>query len=168
MAGKTRRAGYEERKRLPVVDEGLEERRSILWRNFLTAHAAAIDRIEDDLGEAEVLPLSWYDVLLALYEAPDRRLRMYELASAILVTRGGLTRLVARIQKAGLLRREPDPEDGRGLYAVLTEEGLEALRTSWPIYARGIAEHFGRHLTDEEVEVLDRALRRVLTAAREH
>ena len=166
MAGKTRRAGYEERKRLPVVDEGLEQRRNILWRNFLTAHAAAIDRIEDDLGEAEVLPLSWYDVLLALYEAPDRRLRMYELASAILVTRGGLTRLVARIQKAGLLRREPDPEDGRGLYAVLTEEGLEALRTTWPIYARGIAEHFGRHLTDEEVEVLDRALCRISTAAR--
>lgn len=168
MAGKTRRASKKERKRLPVVDEGLEQRRNILWRNFLTAHAAVIDRIEDDLGGAEVLPLSWYDVLLALYEAPDRRLRMHELASAILVTRGGLTRLVARIEKAGLLRREPDPEDGRGLYAVLTEEGLEALRTTWPIYARGIAEHFGRHLTDEEVEVLDRALRRVLTAAREH
>jgi DNA-binding MarR family transcriptional regulator len=168
VAGKTRRASKKERKRLPVVDEGLEQRRNILWRNFLTAHAAVIDRIEDDLGGAEVLPLSWYDVLLALYEAPDRRLRMHELASAILVTRGGLTRLVARIEKAGLLRREPDPEDGRGLYAVLTEEGLEALRTTWPIYARGIAEHFGRHLTDEEVEVLDRALRRVLTAAREH
>ena len=81
-------------------------------------------------------------------------------------TRGGLTRLVARIQKAGLLRREPDPEDGRGLYAVLTDESLEALRTSWPIYARGIAEYFGRHLADEEVEVLDRALCRISTAAR--
>lgn len=112
------------------------------------------------------MPLSWYDVLLALYEAPERKLRMHELASAILVTRGGLTRLVARIEKAGLLRREPDPADGRGLYAVLTEEGLEALRRTWPTYARGIAEHFGKHLEDEEVEVLDRALRRVLTAAR--
>ncbi len=91
---------------------------------------------------------------------------MHELASAILVTRGGLTRLVARIEKAGLLRREPDPEDGRGLYAVLTEVGLEALRTTWPIYARGIAEHFGRHLTDEEVKVLDRALCRISVAAR--
>lgn len=112
------------------------------------------------------MPLSWYDVLLALYEAPERKLRMHELASAILVTRGGLTRLVARIEKAGLLRREPDPADGRGLYAVLTEEGLEALRRTWPTYARGIVEHFGKHLNDEEVEVLDRALRRVLTAAR--
>lgn len=112
------------------------------------------------------MPLSWYDVLLALYEAPERKLRMHELAHAILVTRGGLTRLVARIEKAGLLRREPDPADGRGLYAILTEKGLEALRRTWPTYARGIAEHFGKHLKDEEVKVLDRALRRVLIAAR--
>lgn len=155
------------RKRLPVVDEGLEQERNVIWREFLTAHAAVIDRIEDDLSEAEVLPLSWYDVLLALYEAPDYRLRMHELASAILVTRGGLTRLVARIEKAGLLRREPDPADGRGLYASLMDEGLEALRATWPVYARGIAEHFGRHLSDEEVEVLHRALCRVSFGARE-
>jgi hypothetical protein len=64
----------------------------VCWWSFLTAHAALIDRIEDDL--AELLPLSWYDVLLALYEAPEHRLRMHELVSAILVTRGGLTRLV--------------------------------------------------------------------------
>src|SRR5919205_2123669 len=131
------------------------------------AHAAVMDRIERDLAEEGLMPLSWYDVLLALYEAPDHRLRMHELARAILVTRGGLTRLVARIEKAGLLRREPDPADGRGLFAMLTDEGLEALRRTWPSYARGIAEHFGRYLSDEEARVLDRALSRVLTAARE-
>jgi DNA-binding MarR family transcriptional regulator len=150
-----------------VLDEGLEQRRNACWRGFLSAHAAATDRIEGALKEAGVLPLSWYDVLLALYEAPEKRLRMHELARAILVTRGGLTRLVARIEEAGLLRREPDPDDGRGLYAVLTGEGLEALRATWPVYAGGIAEHFGRHLTDEEVAVLDRAFSRVLGAARQ-
>ena len=155
------------RKELRVVDEGLEQGRNVAWRTFLTAHAAAIDGIDRDLAEDGLMLLCWYDVLLALYEAPERKLRMHELASAILVTRGGLTRLVARIEKAGLLRREPDPADGRGSYAVLSEEGLEALRRTWPTYARGIAEHFGKHLNDEEVEVLDRALRRVLTAARE-
>jgi DNA-binding MarR family transcriptional regulator len=159
--------GAERRLReLRVVDEGLERGRNACWRTFLTAHAAAIDRIERDLAEEGLMPLSWYDVLLALYEAPERKLRMHELAHAILVTRGGLTRLVARIEGAGLLRREPDPSDGRGLYAVLTEEGLEALRRTWPTYARGIAEHFGKHLNDAEVEILDRALRRVLIAAR--
>lgn len=168
MISKDAKATEKEKKRLPVVDEGLEQRRNECWRNFLTARAAAVDRIEDDLADAGVLPLSWYDVILALYEAPERRLRMHELASAILVTRGGLTRLVARIEKAGLLRREPDPADKRGLYASLTAEGLEALRITWPVYARGIAEHFGRRLSDEEVEVLDRALCRISVAAREH
>lgn len=168
MAGEVENAAWrKERKRLTVVDEGLEQQRNVLWRSFLTAHAAVISRIEGDLGGAEVLPLSWYDVLLALYEAPDHRLRMRELASEILVTRGGLTRLVARIEEADLLRREPDPDDGRGLFATLTEEGLEALRTTWPIYARGISEHFGQRLSDEEVEILDRAFRRISTAARE-
>lgn len=149
-----------------VVSEGLEQERNVAWRTFLTAHAAAIDRIERDLAGADVLPLSWYDVLLALYEAPDCKLRMRELASAILVTRGGLTRLVARIERAGFLRREPDPADGRGLFAVLTNEGMEALRRTWPVYARGIADHFGSHLTDEETRVLTEALSRVLAAAR--
>lgn len=150
-----------------VIDEGVEQRRNVCWRAFLTAHAAVIARIESDLDEEGALPLSWYDVLLALYEGPGRRLRMHELASVILVTRGGLTRLVARIEEAGLLRREPDPTDGRGLYAVLTDEGLGALRATWPVYAGGIAEHFGRHLTDEEVEILGRAFSRILSAARE-
>jgi DNA-binding MarR family transcriptional regulator len=147
------------------VDEGLG--RVACWRVFLAARAAAIDRIERDLTEEGLMPLSWYDVLLALYEAPDHKLRMRELARAILITRGGLTRLVNRIEKAGLLSREADPADGRGSYAVLGEEGLEALRKTWPTYAHGIAEHFGNHLSDEEVEVLERALRRVLNAARE-
>ncbi len=162
-------AGGAERRRreLRVVDEGLEQGRNACWRTFLAAHAAAIDRIERDLAEEGLMPLSWYDVLLALYEAPERKLRMHELARAILVTRGGLTRLVARIEKAGLLRREPDPADGRGLFAVLTDEGLEALRKTWPTYARGIAEHFGRHLSDEETQVMTEALGRVLAAARE-
>ena len=92
---------------------------------------------------------------------------MHELAGAILVTRGGLTRLVARIEAEGVLRREPDPADGRGLFAVLTDEGLEALRRTWPAYARAIAEHFGRHLSDEEARVLTGVLSRVSAANRE-
>lgn len=149
-----------------VLSSGLEQGRNVAWRTFLTAHAAAIDWIEDDLREAEALPLPWYDVLLVLYEAPGRRLRMHELARELLVTRGGLTRLVARIEGAGLLLREPDPTDGRGLFAVLTADGLGALRETWPVYARGIARHFGCHLTDEEVEVLTRALSKIQAAAR--
>jgi DNA-binding MarR family transcriptional regulator len=116
--------------------------------------------------EAGLPPLSWYDVLLELSAAPGCRLRMHELASAVVLSRSGLTRLVDRLEKAGLLRREPDPEDGRGSFAVLTDEGVKTREKMWPVYARGIAEYFGAHVSDEEAEVLGRVLGRVRATAR--
>jgi DNA-binding MarR family transcriptional regulator len=121
----------------------------------------AIEGIERRLVEAGLPPLGWYDVLLELSVAPGRRLRMHELASAVVLSRSGLTRLVDRLERAGLLRREPTPEDRRGSFAVLTEEGKEMRRRMWPVYAKGIAEHFGGHLSDDEVRVLTGALKRV-------
>ena len=116
--------------------------------------------------EAALPPLSWYDVLLELSSAPGYRLRMHELAGAVVLSRSGHTRLADRLEKAGLLRREPDPEDGRGSFAVLTDEGAGMRERMWPVYARGIAEHFGAHVSDEEAEILSRALGRVRAAAR--
>ncbi|MDP8951124.1 MAG: MarR family transcriptional regulator [Actinomycetota bacterium] len=152
--------------KLRVVREGsLEQGREEAWRALITAHAAALERIERGLLEAGLPPLSWYDVLLELSAAPGCRLRMHELARAVVLSRSGLTRLVDRLEKAGLLRREPDSEDGRGSFAVLTDEGLRMREKMWPIYAKGIAEHFGAHLSDEEAEILTRALGRVRAAA---
>ena len=144
----------------------LDEARGEAWRAFLTAHAAVIERIERDLARENMLPLGWYDVLLALSEAPEHQLRMNELARAVVLSRSGLTRLVDRLEKAELLRRERCDDDRRGCYAVLTEDGRAALRRSWPVYAGGISEHFGRHLGDDEVATLTEALGRVLAAAR--
>ena len=152
---------------LRIVREGvLEQGREEAWRALITAHAAAVEGIERGLLEAGLPPLSWYDVLLELSVAPGCRLRMHELASAVVLSRSGLTRLVDRLEKAGLLRREPDPADGRGSFAVLTEEGAGMREKMWPGYAKGIAEHFGAHVSDEEAEVLSRALGRVRAAAR--
>lgn len=131
------------------------------WRAFLGAHAVAIGRIERDLGAAGVIPLTWYDVLIELREAREGRLRLHELADAVLLSRSGLTRLLDRLETAGLLRREPDPTDRRGAFAVLTDEGLAALRRAWPVYARGIAAHFARHLSDEDAQALTAILERV-------
>ncbi len=146
---------------------GLEGSRDVAWRAFITAHALVIERIERELADAGLPPLGWYDVLLELSVAPGRRLRMHELARAVVLSRSGLTRLVDRLERASLLRREPDPADRRGSFAVLTDEGAAVRERMWPVYARGIAEHFGKHLGDEEVEVLTGALKRVLGAARE-
>jgi DNA-binding MarR family transcriptional regulator len=136
------------------------------WRAFITAHAAVIGRIERDMAAARVIPLTWYDVLIELYGAPEWRLRLYELADAVVLSRSGLTRLVDRLETAGLLRREVATTDRRGAYAVLTDAGLDAMREAWPVYARGIVDYFARHLSDEEAKVLTAALEQILAAAR--
>ena len=145
----------------------LDERHLAAWRTFITAHAALIDAIERDLREAGLISLTWYDVLIELAEAPAERLRLHELARAVVLSRSGLTRTVDRLEGAGLLRREPDPTDRRGSFAVLTEAGIDAMRRAWPVYARGIVEYFARHLSDDDARQLDAIFTRIRDAARE-
>lgn len=130
------------------------------WRRLLTAHSRATAAIERDLEAAGVLPLGWYDVLYALYEAPDNCLRMHELADAVVLSRSGLTRLVDRLDKAGYVTRSPCPEDRRGQHAVLTARGKAALRKTWPVYERSIREHFTRHFSDAESRRISSLLER--------
>jgi len=136
------------------------------WRGLLNAHAAAVGAIERDLAAAGHVPLVWYDVLVALSEAPGHRRRLHELARAVVLSRSGLTRLLDRLEGAGLIAREPCPDDRRGAFAVLTPEGVATLRRTWPTYARGIVEHFANHLTEEEAAVVARALERVAATHR--
>jgi DNA-binding MarR family transcriptional regulator len=122
---------------VPLQDEDVAT-----WRAFLEAHAALLRAVERDLAHAGLPPAGWYDVLLPLYEADGRRLRMAELAERVLISRTGLTRLVDRVEAAGLLRREPVPGDRRGTYVVLTAAGRGMLRRMWKVYARTIQEQF--------------------------
>jgi DNA-binding MarR family transcriptional regulator len=131
------------------------------WEAFVFAHAAAVGRIERDLAKTDTVSLAWYDVLVALANAPDRRLRLNDLADRVVLSRSGLSRLLDRIEKAGLIAREPTPEDRRGLYAILTPQGERAMRETWPAYADGISHHFATYLNDEEKRVLATALRKV-------
>src|SRR5689334_23371658 len=86
------------------------------WRALINAHAALSDRIERALAAAGLPALAWYDVLWALYSAPDRRLRMAELADHTVFSRSGLTRLVDRMEAAGVVERQPAPGDRRGSF----------------------------------------------------
>jgi DNA-binding MarR family transcriptional regulator len=130
------------------------------WRAFLAAHARIVGDIEAALRQEELPPLSWYDVLWPLYRAPDRRLRIKELAEEVVLSRTGLVRLVDRIEKAGLLRREPVPGDGRGSFAVLTEQGEEMLQRMWPSYARAVRRGFLEQVGSDR-ETLRQVLERV-------
>jgi len=132
------------------------------WRLFLETHAHVIRHLEDELRRTTELPLTWYDVLVQLSEAPDHRLRMQELARRVLLSKSGLTRLVDRLCAAGYVSREPDPEDGRGMLAVMTLEGRAALRNSAPVHLRGVEERFTSQLTDEERAALIGAFSRIL------
>jgi DNA-binding MarR family transcriptional regulator len=147
--------------------EELDETRLGAWRSFITAHAVLIDIIDRELVAAGCVPLQWYDVLVELVEAPDHRLRMHQLAAQVVLSRSGLTRLVDRLEAEGLLMRERSGQDRRGAYAVLTEKGRAALRQAWPLYARGIANHFARHLGTTEARTFIEAFQRVLDAARD-
>lgn len=137
------------------------ERQLAAWRAFINAHGAVIDRIERELAANGLVPLTWYDVLVALWEAPEHRLRLNELARAVVLSRSGLTRLLDRLEAAGLLRREPCLDDRRGAFAVLLPAGREAQLRAWPVYACGISTHFAQYLTDAETDVLATALGRV-------
>lgn len=141
---------------------GLQREGLAAWRALLTAQAAVVGRIERDLaGAGDVVPLTWYDVLLELNAAPGGRLRQRDLAREVLLTRSGISRLVDRLEGAGLLRREPNPADRRGDLVALTTAGRVALERTWPAYARGIQEHFARHLSPDEARTVATALARV-------
>jgi DNA-binding MarR family transcriptional regulator len=126
------------------------------WRTLLNAHAAVTTQVEAALAAADLPPLAWYDALWPLYRADRRRLRMGALARDVMLSRTGLTRLVDRLEREGLVRREAAPEDRRGSYVVLTAAGAALLRRMWPVYERTLQEAFAPHVRNAA------ALRRAL------
>lgn len=130
------------------------------WRAFLEVHHQVTVALAEELESEVGLPLPWYDVLVQLEEAPEGRRRMQDLADAVLFSPSGLTRLVDRMERAGLVERRPYPGDRRGSYAVLTDAGRERLRATSGVHLRGVREHFADHLTDADAATL----RRILTS----
>lgn len=124
------------------------------WRLFLRAHALVTRRLEADLAAEQNLPLAFYDVLVQLVEAPEQKSRMSELAERVLLSRSGLTRLVDRMERDGLVTREPCDDDGRGMFAVVTEVGVARLRAATPTHLRGVHDYAVGGLTDAQADKL--------------
>jgi DNA-binding MarR family transcriptional regulator len=141
-----------------------EDEKVRAWGSVLRAHAAVVPRLERELA-AVGMPLSWYDVLLELNSAPDRRLRMTELGAKAVLSRERVSRVVDELERAGLVRRERNPDDGRSLLAVVTDEGRSRLRAAAPTYLAGVERYFGAHLDDDEAGAIGTALGRVVEAA---
>jgi DNA-binding MarR family transcriptional regulator len=133
------------------------------WAALLRVHAAVVPKLARALQDVG-LPISWYDVLLVLNAAPDRRLRMTELGSRAVLSREQVSRVVTELERAGLVERQPNPDDKRSSFAVITTVGRDRLRAAAPTYLAAIERHYARHLTDRELTTITRALGKVLVA----
>jgi len=134
----------------------MDEETLSAWRALLNAHARVTGHIEAALAEAGLPPLSWYDVLWPLHRASGRRLRVGALAEQVTLSRTGLTRLLDRVERDGLIRREPAPEDRRGSYVVITAAGSAVLRKMWPVYELALEDTFAARVRN--ARTLERAL----------
>jgi len=133
------------------------------WRVFLETALALIDILDAELQEQRGITLGWYDVLVHLEDAPEG-LGMTEIANRILFSKSGLTRVIDRMEAAGLVRRERPPEDRRVVKVLLTPSGLDTLNAARAVHRHGIQEHFLAHLDPAKLETLADALQGV----REH
>ena len=112
------------------------------WGGFLTTHARLVRELDEELRAAHGMPLGTFDVLVNLALAPEQMLRMRDLADAIVLSRSGLTRLVDRLVRQGLVERRRCGEDARGAWAVLTPEGQNALAEASPTHFDGVRRRF--------------------------
>lgn len=135
------------------------------WRAFLQAHARVTRRLDEELRAEHDLSLAEYDALLSIAEAPDRRIRMRQLADRVILSKSGVTRLIDRLVLDGLVQRDACLSDARGAEAVLTTAGLDRLRRASRTHLRGIEEHFLAALGDDDLSVIQRSMRAIAERA---
>jgi DNA-binding MarR family transcriptional regulator len=142
-------------------DQHADDPRFAAFYGLLVTESRISERLDAELQATAGVSLNRLELLLHLHMKDGRR-RMSDLADALLVSRGGATRLVARAEEDGLVRREIPADDRRATYAVLTEAGVEAAERGFPVYLDTVQRLFQDFVTDEEAEVLVRVWARVL------
>jgi DNA-binding MarR family transcriptional regulator len=135
------------------------------WRGLLRVHARMTAALDAELRAEHGLPLSSYEVLLFLADAPDGRMRMSELADGVLLSRSGLTRLVDRMEGAGLLRRERCEDDARGYHAAITDKGRTLFERARRTHLDGVRARFLDRLSRAELRTLGELWEKVAPGA---
>jgi DNA-binding MarR family transcriptional regulator len=148
-----------------AATSALDDRELRAWRGLLRVHASLSKALDNQLDREHGLPLTSYEVLLYLAEAEGEKMRMCDLASSVILSRSGLTRLVDRLERDGLLVRESCASDARGAFAKLTPAGHEKLTAARATHLAGVRTLFLAHLGAEELEVLGSVWDRVLPGA---
>jgi DNA-binding MarR family transcriptional regulator len=135
------------------------------WGALARTHAAVSQRLQEALAQGDFPPLPWYEVLATVAEAPEQRMRMGDLAEALVITRGGLTKLVDRLVKAGLLERTFCETDRRVSYATLLPAGINMLVEMRPVIVGELELAFSANLSVEQANELRETLDGVRTTA---
>ncbi len=138
-----------------------QDPRWLAWYVQAKMNTRLTERIADEMERRTGLPAAWLEVLANLKVEPKR---MNELADDLILSRGGATRLIARMEEAGLVERQVPPTDRRATFAVITEAGREAVERGLPIHLDIVEELFGRHLEDDDAEAVLRVAMRVCDA----
>jgi DNA-binding MarR family transcriptional regulator len=138
----------------PREEEALTEGELRAWRGLKRAHASLAKRLDAELERTHGLPLTSYEVLLHLAEAPDGRMRMCDLAERAQLSRSGLTRLADRLERDGLLERCTCTHDARGAYACLTTRGGERLCAARGTHLEVVREQFLSRFSERELSAL--------------
>ena len=132
---------------------------------MLEAHTRLIELMETDLRRDCGVPLVWYDIMIKIWVAPERRLRMAELAEQVLLSRSWLTRRIVQLEQAGLVTRTGAGDDGRGVLVEMTAAGLDMFARMERSHARSIAIHFSAHVSQDEARMMSAAFARMTSVA---
>lgn len=132
----------------------LSDEEQCTWRAFLTAMRLLTDQLDRELQREANIPHTYYEILVALSEAPGRRLRMNQLADLCQSSRSRLSHAVNRLEEAGWVRREACPTDKRGALAVMTDEGFASIEAAAPGHVEGVRRHVFDVLSPEQVRQL--------------
>jgi DNA-binding MarR family transcriptional regulator len=134
-----------------------------VWVGMLRVHHLVVDQLDAILQAKHHIPLSSYEALLHLSFQPEQRMRLSALAASVVLTQSGISRLTDRLEKAGLVRREPSPGDGRGAFAALTEDGRVLVHEAEATHLAAVRAYFLDYLTAEEGATLAQVWERLLS-----
>jgi DNA-binding MarR family transcriptional regulator len=146
------------------VAEPLSDTEQACWRAFVESSWALHTRLEDELRAATGLSMSDYHVMVVLSEAPERRVRMGELANRLVFSPSRLTYQISSMVKRGLVRKQSCPDDGRGQEAALTDAGMAALVAAAPLHLETVRDCFIDRLDGDELAVIGRVFARIRKA----
>jgi DNA-binding MarR family transcriptional regulator len=135
------------------------------WGALTRTHAAIVGRLQEALAASDFPPLPWYEVLATVADAPEQRMKMGDLAEAMVITRGGLTKLVDRLIKAGLMERTFCETDRRVSYATMLPAGSDLLEEMRPIVVAELKTAFAANLSDSQADALRGMLEQVRSSA---